>query len=104
MSTDWPTALKTIRSWCKKALQDLPDHESVKQVVDSVEGEQLDYFKCQEMLKVVEEVEPKSTGLFGFGGSKRVKMWKYIIKLYLSGYVYLAEVATTMVKNVKYEM
>lgn len=64
----------------------------------------INYFYCQRIIEILKETEADSKNLFGSYGSKRMKDWQEIERLYLKDNVYLAEAADLMVQNIKYHI
>jgi hypothetical protein len=101
LTSNWHETLKTIRSLRKQACDELPDNKDIKLIIDSGE---LDYFKCQNILDILKTIEVESTSFLGFGGNKRLKMWNYIMKLYNTDNVYMAEISSSLVNITNFEM
>jgi hypothetical protein len=100
LSAKWLENIKKIRILQKQALEDMPDNEDIKKILNN----ELDYFKCKSILEILKKTEIETTSFLGFGGNKRLKTWTYIIKLYETENTYLAEVSSNIVQNVNFEM
>lgn len=55
-------------------------------------------------MNILEETEANSKNFFGRYGSKRMKDWQEIIRLYEKDDVYLAEAAQMLIRNINYEI
>lgn len=128
---DYYEQLKKINALIKHAFKELRDqHEENLKKVDQMKLEELvsrfldelkreaaeikedeenvlNYFWSQKLMDILEKVDAAQGGgyLFGLvGGSKRLKLWRNVIALYEKQNVYLGEIASKLIKNVKYEM
>lgn len=52
----------------------------------------------------MKETEADTRNLFGMYGSKRMKDWQEVVRLYKKDNVYLAEAANILLRNVKFEV
>ena len=64
----------------------------------------INYFHCCQIIEILKETEADTKNLFGVYGSKRMKEWQEIVRLYQKDSVYLAEAANILLRNVKYEI
>ncbi|XP_073811457.1 CDK5RAP3 protein homolog isoform X2 [Musca autumnalis] len=93
--------LKDIRSKITTALQDMPSHEKL---IELLKGTNINYFHCKEIIEILKQTEKDTKGLFGSYGSQRMKDWQEIVRLYEKDSVYLAETAQLYVRNINYEI
>ncbi|XP_050538787.1 CDK5 regulatory subunit-associated protein 3 isoform X2 [Daktulosphaira vitifoliae] len=98
---DWHKYVQPIREKINMAIQDMPEH---KEIVKLLSGTYINYFHCKHIIEILKETEADSKNLFGSYGSKRMKDWQEIERLYLKDNVYLAEAADLMVQNIKYHI
>lgn len=129
LPADYVKQLKQIRAYIKHALKELKDrHQELKdkqpekekpvadlleQIRQDTEKSQtdeatiIDYFYTKKIVEVLEKAdEAEGSGfLFGFvGGSKRLKLWKHVLKTYETNCINLAEITGYVIQNVKYEI
>jgi hypothetical protein len=64
----------------------------------------INYFHCCQIVEILKETEADTKNLFGMYGSKRMKDWQDIVRLYQKDNAYLAEAANLLLRNVKYEI
>ena len=64
----------------------------------------LNYFHCLKIVDVLKTTEAESKNIFGMYGSRRMKDWQEILKLYQVDNLYLAECASILGRNVIYEI
>ncbi|XP_075166512.1 CDK5RAP3 protein homolog isoform X2 [Haematobia irritans] len=93
--------LKEIRSKITTALMDMPSHEKL---IELLKGTNINYYHCKEIIDILKQTEKDTKGLFGSYGSKRMKDWQEIVRLYEKDSIYLAETAQIYVRNVNYEV
>ncbi|XP_013114863.2 CDK5RAP3-like protein [Stomoxys calcitrans] len=93
--------LKDIRSKITSALMDMPSHEKL---IELLKGTNINYYHCKEIIEILKQTEKDTKGLFGSYGSKRMKDWQEIVRLYEKDNIYLAETAQIYVRNVNYEV
>ncbi|KAL9922647.1 CDK5RAP3 protein homolog [Glossina fuscipes fuscipes] len=94
-------ALKDIRIKISDALQDMPSHD---QLILLLKGANINYFHCKQIVEILKQTEKDSKSIFGRHGSKRMKDWLEILRLYEKDNIYLAEAAQIYVRNVNYEV
>uniref|UniRef100_A0A3P9JRU7 CDK5 regulatory subunit associated protein 3 n=1 Tax=Oryzias latipes TaxID=8090 RepID=A0A3P9JRU7_ORYLA len=99
-SVKWQSAVKTIREKINAAIQDMPENEEIKQLLS---GSYIHYFHCLRIVEILKGTEASSKNIFGRYSSQRMKDWQEIVSLYESDNVYLAEVASLLIRNVSYE-
>jgi hypothetical protein len=131
MPDDFFEQLKQIRILMKTALQETReqrnenlkkaenvDNEKLiseffedlkKEAVELKEEEDnvLNHYWARKITDLLEKVDAAQGGgyLFGLvGGSKRLKLWRSIVTLYEKQNLYLGEMASKMLSNVKYDM
>ncbi|XP_065212865.1 CDK5 regulatory subunit-associated protein 3 [Planococcus citri] len=98
---DWQAQITSIREKINAAIQDMPENESIKELLS---GSYLNYFHCCQIVEILKETEADTKNLFGMYGSQRMKDWQEIVRLYQKDNVYLAESANILLRNVKYEV
>lgn len=98
---DWQAQVALVREKINAAIQDMPENESIKELLS---GSYLNYFHCCQIVEILKETEADSKNLFGMYGSQRMKDWQEIVRLYQKDNVYLAESANILLRNVKYEV
>ncbi|XP_034049442.1 CDK5 regulatory subunit-associated protein 3 isoform X2 [Thalassophryne amazonica] len=96
----WQSAVKTIREKINAAIQDMPENEEIKQLLS---GSYIHYFHCLRIVEILKGTEASSKNIFGRYSSQRMKDWQEIVTLYERDSVYLAEVASLLIRNVSYE-
>lgn len=85
----------------KRTLLRFIEHSSCY-VVDVVAD--INYFYCKRIIEILKETEADTKNLFGSYGSKRMKDWLEIERLYLKDNVYLGEACDLLVQNIKYHI
>lgn len=98
---DWSENLAVIRRKIKAALRDMPENEEIKQLLI---GSKLDYFKSKRIVELLKTTEASSKNIFGFYSSQRMKDWQDIVYSYEKNNVYLAEIATDLIRENSYEV
>nr|CAD7440956.1 unnamed protein product [Timema bartmani] len=98
---EWQSQVLTIRTKINNAIQDMPVHEGIMKLLS---GTYINYFHCKKIVDILKETEADSKNFFGSYGSKRMKDWQEIIKLYEKDNVYLSEAAQMLIRNVNYEV
>ncbi|CAG9763501.1 unnamed protein product [Ceutorhynchus assimilis] len=98
---DWQNAVLQVREKINNAIQDMPIHQGI---VKLVSGQHINYFHCLKIVDILKETEKDTKNIFGRYGSQRMKDWQDIIKSYEKDNVYLAEVASMLIRNVSYEI
>uniref|UniRef100_A0A3B3XVJ1 CDK5 regulatory subunit associated protein 3 n=1 Tax=Poecilia mexicana TaxID=48701 RepID=A0A3B3XVJ1_9TELE len=96
----WQSTVKTIREKINAAIQDMPENEEIKQLLS---GSHIHYFHCLRIVEILKGTEASSKNIFGRYSSQRMKDWQEIVSLYEADNVYLAEVASLLIRNVSYE-
>lgn len=64
----------------------------------------INYFHCKKIIEILKETEADSKNLFGRYGSKRMKDWQDILRLYEKDNLYLAEASQMLIRNINYEI
>ncbi|TRY86550.1 hypothetical protein DNTS_002572 [Danionella cerebrum] len=96
----WQSAAITIREKINAAIQDMPENEDIKQLLA---GSYIHYFHCLKIVEILRGTEASTKNIFGKYSSQRMKDWQEIVSMYEKDSVYLAEVASILVRNVNYE-
>ncbi|KAM9717013.1 CDK5 regulatory subunit-associated protein 3 [Menidia menidia] len=96
----WQNAVKGIREKINAAIQDMPENEEIKQLLS---GSYIHYFHCLRIVEILRGTEASSKNIFGRYSSQRMKDWQEIVSLYQADNIYLAEVASLLIRNVSYE-
>uniref|UniRef100_A0A9J8DH42 CDK5 regulatory subunit associated protein 3 n=1 Tax=Cyprinus carpio carpio TaxID=630221 RepID=A0A9J8DH42_CYPCA len=90
----------TIREKINAAIQDMPENEEIKQLLS---GSYIHYFHCLQIIEILKGTEASTKNIFGRYSSQRMKDWQEIVSLYEKDNVYLAEVASILIRSVSYE-
>lgn len=98
---DWGEKLAVIRRKIKAALGDMPENDQIKQLLMDA---RIDYFKCKKIVDILKQTEADTKNFFGYYSSQRMKDWQEIVNLYERDCVYLAEIATNLIREVNYEV
>uniref|UniRef100_A0A672KBX5 CDK5 regulatory subunit associated protein 3 n=1 Tax=Sinocyclocheilus grahami TaxID=75366 RepID=A0A672KBX5_SINGR len=96
----WQSAVMTIREKINAAIQDMPENEEIKQLLS---GSYIHYFHCLRIIEILKGTEVSTKNIFGRYSSQRMKDWQEIVSLYEKDNVYLAEVASILIRSVSYE-
>ncbi|XP_053739603.1 CDK5 regulatory subunit-associated protein 3 [Synchiropus splendidus] len=96
----WQGAIKVIREKINAAIQDMPENDEIKHLLS---GSYIHYFHCLQIIQILKGTEASSKNFFGRYSSQRMKDWQEIVSLYEVDSVYLAEVASLLIRNVSYE-
>uniref|UniRef100_A0A8C2AMN3 CDK5 regulatory subunit associated protein 3 n=1 Tax=Cyprinus carpio TaxID=7962 RepID=A0A8C2AMN3_CYPCA len=96
----WQSAVLTIREKINAAIQDMPENEEMKQLLS---GSYIHYFHCLQIIEILKGTEASTKNIFGRYSSQRMKDWQEIVSLYEKDNVYLAEVASILIRSVSYE-
>lgn len=96
----WQSAVMTIREKINAAIQDMPENEEIKQLLS---GSYIHHFHCLQIIEVLKGTEASTKNIFGRYSSQRMKDWQEIVSMYEKDNVYLAEMASILVRNVSYE-
>ncbi|NXP56130.1 CK5P3 protein, partial [Heliornis fulica] len=97
----WQTQVLTIRQKIDGAIQDMPENQEIKQLL---EGAYLHYFHCLRIVEILKGTEVSTKNLFGRYSSQRMKDWQEIVSLYEKENTYLAELASLLVRSISYEI
>ncbi|XP_050433302.1 CDK5 regulatory subunit-associated protein 3 [Adelges cooleyi] len=98
---DWHVHIQPIREKINSAIQDMPEH---KDIVELLSGTYINYFYCKRIIEILKETEADTKNLFGSYGSQRMKDWLEIERLYLKDNIYLAEAADLLIQNIKFHI
>lgn len=101
VSASWQTNILPVREKINTAIQDMPQHPEIAQLLA---GAYINYFHCLRIVEILKETEADTKNVFGRYGSQRMKDWLEIVKLYEKDNLYLAEAAHLLISNVKYEI
>ncbi|XP_067632869.1 CDK5RAP3 protein homolog [Eurosta solidaginis] len=93
--------IKEIRAKISNALEDMPAND---QLIKLLSGTNINYYHCKDIVEILKQTEKDTKGVFGTYGSKRMKDWQEIVRLYERDNLYLAEAAQIYVRNVNYEV
>ncbi|XP_077359467.1 CDK5 regulatory subunit-associated protein 3 [Festucalex cinctus] len=96
----WQNAVLEIREKINAAMQDMPENEEIKQFLS---GSYIHYFHCLRIVEILKGTEESSKNIFGKYSSQRMKDWQEVVRLYQADNIYLAEVASLLIRNVSYE-
>ncbi|XP_067869736.1 CDK5 regulatory subunit-associated protein 3 isoform X2 [Heterodontus francisci] len=97
----WQNSVLAIREKINNAIQDMPENEEIKQLLS---GSYIHYFHCLRIVEILRRTEASTKNIFGSYSSQRMKDWQEIVSLYEKDSVYLAELASLVVRNVNYEI
>nr|XP_018907378.1 PREDICTED: CDK5 regulatory subunit-associated protein 3 [Bemisia tabaci] len=100
-NNDWAKNVIIIREKINAAIQDMPAHEGIIQLLS---GTYINYFHCLRIIEILKETEADTKSFFGSYGSKRMKDWQEIVRLYQKDNIYLAEASNLLIRNIKYEI
>lgn len=79
----------------------MPESEDIRQLLI---GSKLDYFKSKQIVEILKTTEADSKNIFGYYSSQRMKDWQDIVYSYERDYIYLAEIATDLIRETSYEV
>ncbi|XP_077056827.1 CDK5 regulatory subunit-associated protein 3 isoform X1 [Siphateles boraxobius] len=96
----WQSAVMAIREKINAAIQDMPENEEIKQLLS---GSYIHYFHCLQIIEKLKGTEASTKNIFGRYSSQRMKDWQEIVSMYEKDHVYLAEVASILIRSVSYE-
>ncbi|XP_063815696.1 CDK5 regulatory subunit-associated protein 3 isoform X2 [Pseudophryne corroboree] len=97
----WQSKVLQIREKMNQALQDMPEHEDIRNLLS---GAYINYFHCLRIVEILKATEAASKNLFGRYSSQRMKDWQEVISLYQADNTYLAESGSLLVRSVSYEI
>ena len=98
---DWGENLSSIRRKIRSALKDMPENEEIKQILV---GSKLDYFNSKRIVEILRTTEASSKNIFGYYSSQRMREWQDIVSSYEKDCIYLAEIATDLIRETNYEI
>ncbi|XP_046913345.2 CDK5 regulatory subunit-associated protein 3 [Dermatophagoides farinae] len=98
---DYQKSVDTIRNKIRLAIQDMPQIDEVRELL---QRNVFDYYVCQRIIEILKNTDKSSKNIFGQYTSKRFQDWQEICKIYEKDNVYLAEDAQTLIRNVNYEV
>lgn len=98
---DWGENLAIVRRKIRAALKDMPENEQIKELLTN---SRIDYFKCKQIVDILKQTEADSKNIFGYYSSQRMKDWKDIVYQYEKNCIYIAEIATNLIREVNYEV
>lgn len=79
----------------------MPEHEQIQQILSK---HTFNYLICKQIIEILKETEKHSKNLFGYYSSQRMKDWQDIVLMYGKDGIYLAELASILIRNVTYEV
>ncbi|XP_056404999.1 CDK5 regulatory subunit-associated protein 3 isoform X2 [Hyla sarda] len=97
----WQSKVLQIREKINQALQDMPEHEDIRNLLS---GTYINYFHCLKIVEILKGTEAATRNLFGRYSSQRMKDWQEVISLYQVDNTYLAESGSLLMRNVSYEI
>ncbi|NWS46010.1 CK5P3 protein, partial [Probosciger aterrimus] len=97
----WQSQVLAIRERINTAIQDMPENQEIKELLD---GAYLHYFHCLRIVEILKGTEASTKNLFGRYSSQRMKDWQEIVSLYEKENTYLAELASLLVRSISYEI
>nr|DBA22368.1 TPA: hypothetical protein GDO54_013400 [Pyxicephalus adspersus] len=97
----WQNKVQQIREKINQALQDMPEHEDIKNLLA---GTYINYFHCLKIVEILKGTEAATKNLFGRYSSQRMKDWQEVISLYQADNTYLAERGSLLMRSVSYEI
>ncbi|XP_075033097.1 CDK5 regulatory subunit-associated protein 3 isoform X2 [Mixophyes fleayi] len=97
----WQSKVLQIREKMNQSLQDMPEHEDIRNLLS---GAYINYFHCLKIVEILKATEAASKNLFGRYSSQRMKDWQEVISLYQADNTYLAESGSLLVRSVSYEI
>ncbi|NXA07234.1 CK5P3 protein, partial [Sapayoa aenigma] len=100
-SLKWQSQVQLIRQRIDAAIQDMPENQEIKQLLD---GAYLHYFHCLRIVEILKGTEASTKNLFGRYSSQRMKDWQEIVALYEKENTYLAELSSLLVRSISYEI
>lgn len=98
---DWGEKLATVRRKIRAALKDMPENEEIKNLLI---GSKLDYFSSKRIVEILKTTEASSKNIFGSYSSQRMKDWQDIVYSYEQDSIYIAELATDLIRQTNYEV
>ncbi|XP_018421088.1 PREDICTED: CDK5 regulatory subunit-associated protein 3 [Nanorana parkeri] len=97
----WQNKVQQIREKINQALQDMPEHEDIRNLLS---GTYINYFHCLKIVEILRGTEAATKNLFGRYSSQRMKDWQEVIYLYQADNTYLAESGSLLMRSVSYEI
>lgn len=98
---EWGENLALVRRKIRAALKDMPENEEIKLLlIDS----KLDYFSSKRIVEILKTTEASSKNIFGRYSSQRMKDWQDIVYSYEKDNIYVAEIATDLIRQTNYEV
>jgi len=98
---EWHHNVLQIREKIGAALQDMPEHPEIR---DLLSGANINYFHCLKIVEILKETEASTKNFFGGYGSQRMTDWKQVVASYQRDQIYLAEAAQLLIQAVAYEL
>ncbi|KAM9296393.1 CDK5 regulatory subunit-associated protein 3 [Gastrophryne carolinensis] len=97
----WQSKVQQIREKINRALQDMPEHEDIRNLLS---GTYINYFHCLKIVEILKGTEAATKNLFGRYSSQRMKDWQEVVSLYQADNTYLAESGSLLMRSVSYEI
>lgn len=101
VNKDWQNNILKVREQINHAIQDMPAHDGI---LNLLSGQHINYFHCLKIVEILKETEADTKNLFGRYGSQRMKDWQDIVSAYQKDNLYLADAAQVLIRNVTYEI
>jgi len=98
---NWHDDVGTVREKIANAIQDMPEHPAIK---DILSASNINYYNCKAVLEVLLETEKDSKNVFGMYTSTRISDWRQVISLYEKDSCYLPEASNYLCQAVIYEI
>lgn len=98
---NWHAQVTEIRAKIAAAIQDMPEHPTIK---DLLSATNINFYNCQAILEVLLETEKDSKNMLGMYTSTRISDWRQICSLYEKDSCYLPEASNYLVQAVSYEI
>ncbi|NXF25276.1 CK5P3 protein, partial [Rhodinocichla rosea] len=97
----WPAQVAQVRERIRAALQDMPEHPEIRELL---QDSYLHYFHCLRIVEILKGTEASTKNLFGRYSSQRMKDWQEIVSLYEKDNAYLAELSSLLGRSISYEL
>ncbi len=118
---DWQKSVLIIRNAINAAIQDMPEHPEITELLSGSSKLDLNlqsilnelqfcfiaaihYFNCLKIIEILKDTEKSSRNIFGSYSSQRMKDWNNVSSLYQKNNVYLGESASLLQRHVAYEI
>jgi len=98
---EWAQDVHAIRRDIAAAIQDMPEHEDITELLA---GTHINYFHCLQIVEILKETEADSKNMLGWYTSTRMKDWVGVVKQYERHGAGLAESGQLLYRYVTHEM